>query len=256
MTDDLRKWWTTLADTIVVSSGRLWPKFCYFFVRCFVVWMKVSVCSITERLFVWTLCFWVQKTMRGLRTCDVEFQPYFALNDLWESFREWSAYGAGVPLVLNKSDSVVQYYVPYLSGIQLYGESAVKSSSKQRYRNLNLSVWIYTFGMPEILAQNHVICNSFDTTNNTHEQTLLEIKCIFRSLSHTNMVLHCHLEHLLLATLCRLLSASFLQHLVVLHFCLFPLPVPFFCILFILCLSLFWKGCPCELLRTYTYMIL
>nr|XP_043613394.1 uncharacterized protein LOC122585329 isoform X2 [Erigeron canadensis] len=47
-------------------------------------------------------------------------QPYFVLGDLWESFKEWSAYGAGVPLILNDSDSVVQYYVPYLSGIQLY----------------------------------------------------------------------------------------------------------------------------------------
>lgn len=45
--------------------------------------------------------------------------PYFCLEDLWESFREWSAYGAGVPLVLNGSDSVIQYYVPYLSAIQL-----------------------------------------------------------------------------------------------------------------------------------------
>ncbi|TQD82996.1 hypothetical protein C1H46_031429 [Malus baccata] len=70
--------------------------------------------------------------MRGRRTCDVEFEPYFTLNDLWESFREWSAYGAGVPLVLNNSDSVIQYYVPYLSGIQLYGESSVKSNAKSR----------------------------------------------------------------------------------------------------------------------------
>lgn len=74
----------------------------------------------------------VQTTMRGRRTCDVEFEPYFTLNDLWESFREWSAYGAGVPLVLNNCDSVIQYYVPYLSGIQLYGESSVKSNAKSR----------------------------------------------------------------------------------------------------------------------------
>lgn len=69
-------------------------------------------------------------TMRGWRTCDVEFQPYFMLSDLWESFKEWSAYGVGVPLVLNGSDSVVQYYVPYLSGIQIYvdpSKSPVKS---------------------------------------------------------------------------------------------------------------------------------
>ncbi|XP_040374215.1 uncharacterized protein LOC112197430 isoform X2 [Rosa chinensis] len=70
-------------------------------------------------------------TMRGLSTCDVEFQPFFVLGDLWESFKEWSAYGAGVPLILNDSDFVVQYYVPYLSGIQIYGNS-MKLSSKSR----------------------------------------------------------------------------------------------------------------------------
>lgn len=69
--------------------------------------------------------------MRGWRTQE-ECQPYFVLGDLWESFKEWSAYGAGVPLILNDSDSVVQYYVPYLSGIQLYIDP-LKSSSKQRY---------------------------------------------------------------------------------------------------------------------------
>ncbi|WCJ24474.1 hypothetical protein M5689_006433 [Euphorbia peplus] len=70
-------------------------------------------------------------TMRGWRTCDVEFQPYFMLGDLWESFKEWSAYGAGVPVTLNDSDSVVQYYVPYLSAIQIYGES-MKTCVKSR----------------------------------------------------------------------------------------------------------------------------
>lgn len=62
----------------------------------------------------------------------MEFQPYFVFGDVWESLREWSAYGAGVPLVLNDTDSVVQYYVPYLSGIQIYVDP-VKSSSKSRY---------------------------------------------------------------------------------------------------------------------------
>ncbi|OIW04832.1 hypothetical protein TanjilG_13680 [Lupinus angustifolius] len=70
-------------------------------------------------------------TMRGFPTCNVEFQPYFVLGDLWESFREWSAYGAGVPLVVNDNDSVVQYYVPYLSAIQIYG-APVKPSLKSR----------------------------------------------------------------------------------------------------------------------------
>ncbi|KAL3336792.1 hypothetical protein AABB24_029453 [Solanum stoloniferum] len=71
-------------------------------------------------------------TIRGWRTCDVEFLPYYVLGDLWESFKEWSAYGAGVPLVLDEGDSAVQYYVPYLSGIQLYGDSSRASVKTRR----------------------------------------------------------------------------------------------------------------------------
>ena len=49
--------------------------------------------------------------------------------------RQWGealGFGVGVPLILNDSDSVVQYYVPYLSSIQIYGEP-MKSSTKLRY---------------------------------------------------------------------------------------------------------------------------
>lgn len=87
-----------------------------------------------------------QTTMRDWRTCDIEFQPYFILNDLWESFKEWSAYGAGVPLVLDGGDSVVQYYVPYLSGIQIYGEAAaLRSDSNVRYL-------IFEWNMPILMS--------------------------------------------------------------------------------------------------------
>lgn len=72
-----------------------------------------------------------KRTMRGWRTSDVEYRPYFVLGDLWESFKEWSAYGAGVPLILDDTDSVIQYYVPYLSGIQIYGDP-LKPSMKSR----------------------------------------------------------------------------------------------------------------------------
>ncbi|KAK4423540.1 hypothetical protein Salat_1936800 [Sesamum alatum] len=70
-------------------------------------------------------------TVRSWRTCDVEFQPFFVLSDLWESFKEWSAYGVGVPIILNDRDGVVQYYVPYLSGLQLYADPS-KSTAKLR----------------------------------------------------------------------------------------------------------------------------
>ncbi|KAL4386756.1 hypothetical protein GQ457_09G024310 [Hibiscus cannabinus] len=62
----------------------------------------------------------------------LESPPYFVLEDLWESFKEWSAYGAGVPLLLNGSDSVIQYYVPYLSGIQLYIDPSRPSTRLRR----------------------------------------------------------------------------------------------------------------------------
>ncbi|KAF0918718.1 hypothetical protein E2562_025841 [Oryza meyeriana var. granulata] len=58
--------------------------------------------------------------------------PYYELADLWEAFAEWSAYGAGVPLLLNGSDGVVQYYVPFLSAIQLYPARPPPSSSTCR----------------------------------------------------------------------------------------------------------------------------
>lgn len=73
----------------------------------------------------------------------MEFQPYYVLGDLWESFKEWSAYGAGVPLVLHEGDSAVQYYVPYLSGIQLYGDST-NASVKTRY--------IFALSFPSIFS--------------------------------------------------------------------------------------------------------
>ncbi|XP_023733157.3 uncharacterized protein LOC111880982 [Lactuca sativa] len=45
---------------------------------------------------------------------------YYCLGDLWETFREPSAFGAGVPLLLFGRHPITQYYVPFLSGIQLY----------------------------------------------------------------------------------------------------------------------------------------
>lgn len=65
------------------------------------------------------------------RCANPEETLYFNLGDLWDSFDEWSAYGAGVPLVLNGDESVVQYYVPYLSALQLY----TRPDWPDRFRN-------------------------------------------------------------------------------------------------------------------------
>ncbi|KAK5783807.1 uncharacterized protein LOC108473858 [Gossypium arboreum] len=69
--------------------------------------------------FVPAHCF-SEAQLKGQETREVDLRSYYWLGDLWECFSEWSVYGVGVPLLLNGSDSVKQYYVPYLSGLQLY----------------------------------------------------------------------------------------------------------------------------------------
>ncbi|CAI0467146.1 unnamed protein product [Linum tenue] len=72
-------------------------------------------------------------SVKGWRRGEEHHQhPYFVLDDLWESLKEWSAYGVGVPLLLDGSETVIQYYVPYLSGIQLY-KDASKQSTRRRH---------------------------------------------------------------------------------------------------------------------------
>ncbi|KAL6652341.1 hypothetical protein ACP70R_011266 [Stipagrostis hirtigluma subsp. patula] len=44
----------------------------------------------------------------------------FYLGDLWNKFYEWSTCGVGTPVRLPSGETVVQYFVPYLSAIQLY----------------------------------------------------------------------------------------------------------------------------------------
>ncbi|RYR59685.1 hypothetical protein Ahy_A05g025606 [Arachis hypogaea] len=50
------------------------------------------------------------------------------LEDFWESVKEWSAYGAGVPLMLNGSESMMKYYNVSLSAIQFYIDLSKPSS--------------------------------------------------------------------------------------------------------------------------------
>nr|GEV08180.1 hypothetical protein [Tanacetum cinerariifolium] len=73
-----------------------------------------------------------KSSTKGWRSHEDDYHPYFVLGDLWESFKEWSAYGVGVPLVLNEQDSVVQYYAPSLSAIQLYVDPSTPTTSLRR----------------------------------------------------------------------------------------------------------------------------
>ncbi|KZV23487.1 hypothetical protein F511_16843 [Dorcoceras hygrometricum] len=45
---------------------------------------------------------------------------YFTLGDLWVTFDEWSACGLGVPIISDSGPNLVQYFVPYLSAIQVF----------------------------------------------------------------------------------------------------------------------------------------
>ncbi|XP_015883863.3 uncharacterized protein LOC107419626 isoform X2 [Ziziphus jujuba] len=57
---------------------------------------------------------------------------YFTLRDLWDCYGEWSAYGVGTPVLLNSGETVLQYYVPYLSAIQIYSNKSVVGSRSRR----------------------------------------------------------------------------------------------------------------------------
>lgn len=67
----------------------------------------------------------------GRRTHEADPFPFFYLEDLWETFDQWSVYGAGVPLLLHGVDPIEQFFVPFLSGLQLYIDPS-KTSSRVR----------------------------------------------------------------------------------------------------------------------------
>lgn len=74
---------------------------------------------------------------RGWRSREAGLRPFYYLGDLWESLKEWSVYGAGVPLIIKETDSVVQYYVPYLSGLQLYVDPSKRPTNNRQLGEKN-----------------------------------------------------------------------------------------------------------------------
>lgn len=82
-------------------------------------------------------CLYMPKSSLGIashcrRLLDTEEEvPFFTLGDLWNSFDEWSAYGAGVPITLPSGETLLQYYVPYLSALQIYENSTVCSEKRR-----------------------------------------------------------------------------------------------------------------------------
>lgn len=76
--------------------------------------------------------FLLQSEIRNLNRLwhpwEREKVEYFTLSDLWNGFDEWSAYGAGVPITLDSGETLVQYYVPYLSAIQIFTSNSSVNS--------------------------------------------------------------------------------------------------------------------------------
>ncbi|PKU82599.1 uncharacterized protein LOC110107565 [Dendrobium catenatum] len=53
---------------------------------------------------------------------------YFNLRDLWDQYNEWSIFGTGIPIICPNGETVLQYYVPYLSAIQIYTSESLAST--------------------------------------------------------------------------------------------------------------------------------
>ncbi|XP_008799212.1 uncharacterized protein LOC103713936 [Phoenix dactylifera] len=71
---------------------------------------------------------------------DSDTVEYFALKDLWDCYDEWSAYGAGTPVSLNGYEALVQYYVPYLSAIQIYTSASSLTNIRGRKKERETGV--------------------------------------------------------------------------------------------------------------------
>ncbi|XP_047326613.1 uncharacterized protein LOC124930300 [Impatiens glandulifera] len=67
------------------------------------------------------------------KTSEVEKCFFYSLSGLWKAFIKWSCYGVGVPTLLNEKEHITQFYVPYLSAIQLYIDPFL--SEKNGYGN-------------------------------------------------------------------------------------------------------------------------
>ncbi|XP_027938374.1 uncharacterized protein LOC114192763 [Vigna unguiculata] len=73
---------------------------------------------------------------------------YIVLEDLWESYREWSAYGVEVPVSHDGEEETKIYYAPSLSAIQLYAERRLEedsSSESSQETNCSAEQLVYEF---------------------------------------------------------------------------------------------------------------
>ncbi|KAM6545795.1 hypothetical protein CsatB_026531 [Cannabis sativa] len=93
-----------------------------------------------------------------------DFVECFSLNSLWKFFTERSIYGVGVPILLNNGDSVLQYYCPSLSALQIYVENPFVSPRIGG----NINSWSDESENDELLSQS-LSNNSSKSSDNTSD---------------------------------------------------------------------------------------
>lgn len=103
----------------------------------------------------WQSC--IHELKSQCQPTDKEIVEYFTLGDLWNCYCEWSAYGAGTPVVLSNGEEITQYYVPYLSAIQIYTNKSLVAS-----RFLMNSFLCLTYQIQRASHCNSVISNEFE----------------------------------------------------------------------------------------------
>ncbi|PIN12652.1 hypothetical protein CDL12_14739 [Handroanthus impetiginosus] len=74
----------------------------------------------------------MRKLNRLWHPWEREEVDYFTLGDLFNSFDEWSACGAGVPIISDDGQNLIQYFVPYLSAIQIFTSSSSVNCLRDR----------------------------------------------------------------------------------------------------------------------------
>ncbi|CAA2998897.1 Hypothetical predicted protein [Olea europaea subsp. europaea] len=73
----------------------------------------------------------MRKLNRLWHPWEREKVDYFTLGDLWSCYDEWSVYGVGVPISLDDGQNLIQYFVPYLSGIQIFTSNGSVNSLRE-----------------------------------------------------------------------------------------------------------------------------
>lgn len=97
----------------------------------------------------------MRKLNRLWHPWEREKVEYFTLGDLWNSFDEWSACGAGVPVISDDGQKLIQYFVPYLSAIQIF----TSTSSANCLRYILQFSYVFKKKKPERTALNSPIAS-------------------------------------------------------------------------------------------------